>query len=141
MKSATATAKETACCVVTKDELAELADWEQKYVDAKKKVSAAEKELAFRRQQLAEKVLGVKSSDELKQLSPKEVEKKFAARLAAGDWKPERGAPDFIFLKTNEGRYPSWAKLYVEELGETAAAQIKAETDVTYSYCVQVSAS
>ena len=87
----TAAAKlETA--LVTKDELLELAEWERKHADAKKKVSTAENELEFRRQQLAEKVLGVKSKDELKKLSPKEVDRLGAKRLEAGDWKPERGA-------------------------------------------------
>jgi len=132
-----AAAKQTA--LVTKDELLEIADWERKYADAKKKVSAAEKELAFRRQSLAEKVLGVTSSDELKKLTPDQVAKKLAKRLEAGDWRAERGAPEFSFLKTNEGRYPAWAKLYVEEMGETAAARIKAETPLVYSYAVEVS--
>jgi hypothetical protein len=124
--------------VVTKDELVEIADWERKYADAKKKVSAAEKQLAFLRQSLAEKVLGLKSAEELKELSPAQVQKLYDKRLAAGDWKPERGAPEFIFLKTNEGRYPSWSQLYVEELGETAAARVRSETPLKYSYAVEV---
>ena len=128
--------KQTA--IVTKDELMELADWERKYAEAKKRATAAEKELNFRRQSLAEKVLGVKSSDELKQLSPKQVENRYAARLEAGDWKPERGAPAFTFLKTNQGSYPSWSQLYIKEFGETAAAEIRARTPITYSYTVEV---
>lgn len=132
----TTAAKETA--IVTKDELIELADWERKYADAEKKASAAKKQLAFRRQSLAEKVLGVKSSDELKQLSPDQVERKLLKRLEAGDWKPERGAPSFSFSKTSEGRYPAWKQLYIDELGETAAAAITAEATTTYSYCVEV---
>jgi hypothetical protein len=133
----TAAAK-TETALVTKDELVELADWERKYADAKKKVSTAEKELEFRRQQLAEKVLGVKSKDELKALSPEQVSKRFAKRFEAGDWKPERGAPEFQFEKSSSGRYPAWRKLFVEELGETAAARIAAETPLTYSYRVEV---
>lgn len=132
----TTAAKETA--IVTKDELIELAYWERKYADAKKKASAAEKELAFRRQSLAEKVLGVKSSDELKQLSPDQVVKRFSKRLEAGDWRAKRGAPVFSFSKTSEGRYPAWKQLYIDELGETAAAAITAEAATTYSYCVEV---
>jgi len=132
----TAAAKQTA--LVTKDELLELAEWERKSADAKKKASAAEKELKFRRLALAEKVLGVKSEDDLKALTPAQVEGRLSKRLDAGDWKPERGAPAFAFSKTNEGRYPSWSQLYIEELGETAAARVRAETPVTYSYCVEV---
>lgn len=135
----TTAAKETA--IVSKNELAELADWERKYVEAKKKVSAAEKELVFRRQSLAEKVLGVKSSEELKKITPAKIQKLQAQRLEVGDWKLERGAPEFLFSKTSEGRYPAWKQLYIGELGETAANAIIADTDVTYSYCVEVVAS
>jgi hypothetical protein len=131
----------TETAIVTKDELTELADWERKYAEAEKKVSAAKKELAFRRIQLAEKVLGVKSADELKRLSPEQIKKLQTKRLAAGDWKPERSAPEFSFLETNKGRYPAWSQLYVEKLGETAAAQVRAETPMTYSYSVEVAAS
>ncbi len=134
----TSTATKTAPAIVTKDELLELAEWERKYADAKKKVSAAEKELAFRRVALAEKVLGIKSADELKRLAPDKVQKLYAQRLTAGDWKPERGAPVFAFAKTNEGRYPAWSQLFVEEMGETAAARIRTETPLTYSYAVEV---
>src|SRR6185437_12865228 len=105
-----AAAKQT--LLVSKDELLELADREKKFTDAKKKVSELEAELKFRRQALAEKVLGVKSADELKALSPKEVEKLYARRLTARDWKPERSAPAFVFLKTSEGRYPAWKQLF-----------------------------
>lgn len=131
------TATETA--LVTKDELAELADWERKYADAKKRETAAEKEVKFRRQSLAEKVLGVKSADELKQLSPEKIEKLFTRRLGAGLWKRERGAPAFAFQKTKEGRYLSWKDLYVGEMGETAALEVEANTALTYSYRVEVS--
>jgi hypothetical protein len=127
-----------ATVLVTKDELLELADWERKYADAKKKASAAEKELSYRRIALAEKVLGIKTADELKRLSPVQVTRIYAQRLTAGDWKPERGAPAFVFSKSSEGRYPAWSQLYVEELGETAAAEIRANTPVTYSYLVEV---
>jgi hypothetical protein len=134
-----AAAKQTA--LVTKDELTELAEWERKYADAKKKVSAAEKELSFRRQSLAEKVLGVKSSDELKELSPKQVENRYNARLESGDWKRGLAAPAFSFVKTHQGCYPSWSALFVEAFGETRAAEIKARTPLMYSYAVEVAAS
>jgi hypothetical protein len=134
--AATKLAKEVA--VVTKSELLELAEWERKYADAKKKASAAEKELAFRRQALAEKTLGIATADELKQLSPEKLEKLLAKRFDAGDWKAERNAPVFAFVQTSSGRYPAWAKLFASKLGETAANRIKAETDLQYSYCVEV---
>lgn len=133
--SATAT-KQT--LIVTKDELTELAEWERKFSKAKKKASEAEKELNFRRQSLAEKVLGLKSSDELKKMAPEKVQKLLAQRFEDGDWKSERDAPDFSFSKTSQGCYPSWSQLYIEELGETAAAAIRANTPITYSYCVEV---
>lgn len=139
MTTAAAKATEKEIQIVRKDELLELAEWERKYADAEKKASAAKKEVGFRRLQLAEKVLGVKSADELKVLHPEQVLKRFAKRFEAGDWKPERGAPDFSFVKTNQGRYPSWRQLFADELGETAAAKISAETPLTFSYSVEVS--
>lgn len=132
------TAPAKAIAIVTKTELLELADWERKYADAKKKQAAAEKEVKFRRLKLAEIVLGVTLDDELKKLPPATVERRFAKRLEDGDWKPERGAPEFSFVKTNQGAYPAWRQCYVDELGETAAAQISAETPLTYSYAVEV---
>lgn len=133
-----ATKPAPASALVAKDELLQIADWERKYADAKKKTSLAEKELNFRRQALAEKVLGVTSSTQLKELSPEQVQKFYSKRLAAGDWKLERGAPVFAFAKTSQGVYPSWSQLYIAAMGETAAARIKAETPITYSYSVEV---
>lgn len=129
-------AKET--LVVTKGELEELRDWEKKFADAKKKTADAEREVKFRRLQLAEKVLGVKTEDELKALPPEKIQKLYAKRLTDGDWKLERGAPVFAFKKTSQGAYPAWSQLFAAELGETTAARIKAETPTTYSYAVEV---
>jgi hypothetical protein len=133
----TAAAKQTA--LVTKDELLEIADWERKYAKAKKAESFVEKEVKFRRLQLAEKVLGIKTEDELKALTPDQVNKLSVKRLEAGDWALGKGAPVFGFKKTHQGAYPSWLDLYTEEMGETAAARIKAETPIVYSYAVEVS--
>src|SRR5258708_2009294 len=135
----TAAAKQTV--LVTKDELLELAEWERKSADAKKKASAAEKELKFRRLALAEKVLGVKSEDDLKALTPAQVETRSTKRFDAGDWKTERGAPAFAFVKSSSGSYPAWRQLFVEELGETAAVRIAADIPLTYSYRVDVTLS
>ena len=134
----TAAAKTETAIVVTKDELIEIAEWEKKFAKAKRDQDSAEREVKFRRLILAQKVLGVKSEDELKTLSPAEVQKCFIKRLAAGAWKPERGAPDFSFLKTHVGRYPSWKDLYIDEHSESVALQITAETDPVYSYRVEV---
>lgn len=131
-----AATKQTA--VVTKDELLEIAEWERKYADAEKKAASAKKELSFRRLELAEKVLGVKSADDLKELTPEKVDRLMQKRLESGDWRPNANAPHFSFVKTNSGRYPSWSQLYIEELGETAAARVRAETPATYSYAVEV---
>jgi hypothetical protein len=95
----------------------------------------------FRRLQLAEKVLGIATAEELKQLSPEKLLKLLGKRFDAGDWKLERGAPLFAFVQTSSGRYPAWAKLFAEALGETAANRIKAETPIIYSYSVAVSLS
>jgi hypothetical protein len=128
----------TKTSVVTKAELLELAEWEQEYALATKKVADAKKELDFRRVQVAEKVLGIKSSEELKTLSPDQVERRIAKRLEAGDWRPQANAPEFAFVETSHGSYPAWSKLFIEKLGESAANKIRTETPVNYSYSVQV---
>ncbi len=137
MSSAAAAAK--AVAIVTRAELVELAEWERRYAKAQKDSAAAKKELEFRRIALAEKVLGIKSADDLKELAPEQVDRRMAKRLESGEWRPERNAPEFSFLKTSQGRYPAWSQLFVDELGETAAARIRTETPITYSYCVEVS--
>jgi hypothetical protein len=134
--SAAKSAREVA--VVSKAELTEIAEWEQKYADAKKKTSAAEKELALLRIRLAEKVLGVKTSDELKRMAPDQVDRRMRKRFADGDWELGRGAPQFSFVKTNQGAYPAWAQVFADELGEAAAQQIRSNTPITYSYAVEV---
>ena len=125
--------------IVTKAELEEIAEWERKYAKAKKDQAAAEKEVKFRRLALAEKVLGVKTEDDLKQLTPAQVQNRFTKRLESGDWELGYRAPEFSFKKTHEGRYPSWQELFIEQTSETAAARIKAETPMAYSYAVEVS--
>lgn len=125
--------------LVTKAELDEIAEWERKFADAKKKQTAAEKQVKFFRLQLAEKVLGIKTEDELKALTPEQVNRLYTKRLGAGDWRLAQNAPKFNFKKTHQGSYPSWLDLYTAEMGETAAARIKAETPLSYSYCVEVS--
>jgi hypothetical protein len=129
---------EKICVVVTKAELLELAEWETKYAAANKKVAEAKKEVEFRRQALAEKVLGVKSSDELKQLDPAKLQKLQLKRYTDGEWKVERNAPLFVFTKTSSGQYPAWKQIYTNEHGETAANQIAAEAPLVYSYKVEV---
>ena len=133
-------ALKTETAIVTTVELTELADAERKYAEAKKKESAAKKAVEFHRQRLAEKVLGVKSSDELKELTPKQVENRYSQRLEAGDWKQEKGSPAFSFIKTSQGAHPKWRDLYEEAFSETAADEIAMKTPITYSYAVEVAA-
>jgi hypothetical protein len=135
------TAAKLETLIVTKDELAEIAEWERKFAKAKKDQAAAEKQVKYLRIALAEKVLGVKTEDELKELTPIQVQNRFEKRLEAGDWKPERGAPEFEFVKTSSGSYPAWAQIFKAQMGTSAAARISAETPTTYSYAVEVSAS
>ena len=85
-------------------------------------------------------MLGVNSSDELKKLTPKQVENRYANRLEAGDWKPEKGSPAFSFVKTHQGSHPAWKEIYVKIFGETKADEIAIKTPITYSYAVEVAA-
>lgn len=129
---------ETETAVVTKAELVELRECEEDLAKFKKKASEAEKQVKFRRQAIVEKVLGLQSEAELKVLPLEKVQKLFAKRQAEGLWELGKGAPVFTFEQTSKGCYPAWKKLFIAELGETAANQIEAETDPTYSYRIEV---
>ena len=133
----TAAAKQT--LLVTKDELLELAEAEKSHAAAKKKASSAERDVKICRMRLAEKVLGIKTEDELKALSPQQIEKKIAKRLEAGDWQPGRNAPEFSFVETKAGRYPAWAQIFKSKFGESEADRISNETPMSHSYAVEVS--
>lgn len=136
MSTAAQTAREVA--VVTKLELLELAEAEKAYANAKAKVTATENDVKLRRLQLAEKVLGIKTEDDLKMLDPKAVEKKLQRRLEAGDWTLGKGAPEFCFVQISKGRYPAWRQVYAAEHGESEATRITNETDYQYSYKIAV---
>lgn len=128
---------EVGCIVISRDELEELAELERQYADATESVNLVEKALKAARMGLAEKVLGV-MADTFRTLDPEHVEKLMAARRDRGLWKPARGAPPFVFLKTSSGRYPAWKSVFIAEHGEAAAEKIAAETPTTYSYRVDV---
>jgi hypothetical protein len=137
----TATAAKLAPVLVTKDELTEIADAEAKHAKLSTQAAEAEREVKRLRQQLAEKVLGVKTAEDLKSLTPEQMQKLFTRRWEKGEWKAERGAPEFSFVESSHGRYPSWHQLYIEELGESAAAQVSADTSISWSYKVAVAAA
>jgi hypothetical protein len=136
--TSTATKEAREVAVVTKAELVELREFEEDLAKFKKKASEAEKQVKFRRQAIVEKVLGLQSEAELKVLPLEKVQKLFARRQANGDWELGKGAPVFAFEQTHKGCYPAWKQLFIAELGETAANQIEAETDPTYSYRIEV---
>jgi hypothetical protein len=132
------TAVKLAPAIVTKDELTELADAERAHASAKKKAAAAERDVKIRRLGLAEKVLGIKTEDELKALSPQQLEKKIARRLEVGDWKPDPKAPEFSFVETRSARYPAWKEIFAQKFGQSEADRISDETPLSHSYRVEV---
>ncbi len=127
-----------ATAVVTKAELIELREAEEDYSKFSKKASDAEKTVKALRLQLAEKVLGVRSESELRALPLEKVEKLYAKRLTDGLWELGKGAPVFAFDLTKAARYTAWKELYIEEKGEAHAIQKTNDTDVTYSYRIEV---
>jgi len=131
-------ALEKSVLVVTKAELEELRDAEKAHADAAKKAALAEATVKSLRFTLAEKVLGIESSDELKAMSPEKVQKLYAKRQAAGVWVLGKGAPVFAFALSSKGRFPAWKALFISEQGESAANQAMLETDYTHSYKVEV---
>jgi hypothetical protein len=136
MSTAAKPALETA--IVTKAELLELADAEKRFAKATKDQNEAKGEVERRRQAVAEKVFGIKTSDELKILAPKELLKLLGRRFESGKWQPEKSAPEFSFVQTHSGRYPAWKQVYIDAHSESEAAEIVEDTPYTYSYRVSV---
>ena len=73
-------------------------------------------------------MLGVETDDQLKALDPDTLEALMNLRGDRGHWKLQRKAALFLFVKTSEGRYPSWKDEFIAEKGEGAAELILAAT-------------
>ena len=123
---------------VTRVELIALRDAEEAYAKANRELTAAENAVKPLRLALAEKVLGVKTADELKNMAPDELEARLERRTKKGEFEVVRGAPRFKFVKTSAGRYPGWKSEFVAIKGEVAAARITADTPTIYGYRVEV---
>jgi len=123
--------------VVTKAELLQLAKAEKEYADIQRHASFAESDVKARRLALVEKVLGL-TSEQLKHLSPDEVQRLYLLRLQKRLWEPQKSAPLFVFEESSHARRPEWKDLHIALNGEAAAARVVAETETTYSYRVKV---
>lgn len=124
--------------VITRTELLCLREAEKKYREAVAAQTAAENIVKPLRLEFATKVLGITTSDELRAMSPEEVERLLQKRAKQCEFETVRGAPQFRFVKTSSGRYPAWKSLFISRLGEAVADSITAETPMLYSYIVQV---
>ena len=136
-KAATAAAQ-VPCQIVTDVELRQLADLEKGYANAKKLQAAFERRTKAARLALAQKVLGVKTAEEFAALDPEKVDQLMAEREGMKLWKAEKKSPPFVFLKTWNGRQPSWRDEFIKVKSEVEADKITAETPMAYSYRVDV---
>lgn len=124
--------------VVTEAELLELAELEKHYAQAKKLESLCERKTKAARLSLACKVLGIKTATEFSALDPEKVETLMAERAGSKLWKAEKKAPPFVFLKTWEGRTPSWRDEFIKLKSEAEAEKLTANTPTAYSYRIDV---
>jgi hypothetical protein len=124
--------------IVSRAELLELAELEKSYAKACREQSDLERRTKAARLSLAQKVLGVESEEQFKRLDPEMLESLMAVREEKGFWRSERKAPPFVFLKTSEGRYPSWKVEFIGIKSEAEAEQIVSATPKSYSYKVDV---
>ncbi len=124
--------------VVTKAELIELRDCQEEYKRAAKKADALEAKLELLQFCLVEKVLGLKSADELKSLPLEKVQRLCDRRQDQGLWELGEKAPIFTFRQTSHGRYPAWKELFIGLRGEAAAMRITNQTKETFSYRIEV---
>lgn len=123
---------------VTRAELLELKAAEEAYAKASKALTEAENAVKPLRLALAEKVLGIKTADELKAMAPETVAARMVKRSRIGLWAKNSNAPRFEFVKTSQGRYPSWRAEFIAIRGEVAAENITRLTPTIYGYKVDV---
>jgi hypothetical protein len=102
---------------------------------ARKKKEEAKKAAAMA---VFEALLGVKSEDEVRAMSPGEFKRVARRRIRAG-LVELRGVDvdvllDQVIQKSKSERRPSWKDCFVDVLGESAATQITNATPESFSY-------
>ena len=84
-----------------------------------------------------EKVLGVKTLDEVKALDSQAMANLLHKRIEDGAFTVENGADfDFAIPKGGERRNPKWKDLFIGKNGEAAAKQAEADTPVSHTWHV-----
>jgi hypothetical protein len=87
-----------------------------------------------------EALLGVKSEDEVRDLSPEEFNRLARRRIRSGLVQFEPGMIsadellDKVIQKSKSERRPSWKDCFVKVLGESAATKVQEATPETFSY-------
>lgn len=96
----------------------------------------AAKKAAFMR--VFEALLGVKSEDEVRTLSPEALTRLARRRISQGLVKIKGIDPDLllskVIQKVRSERRPEWKKCFITRLGESAAVQVQEATEETFSY-------
>lgn len=86
---------------------------------------------------LFERVLGVKSLDDVAHLSPDEIAKMIRRRMKKGELELEGIDVDVLIAviqKSQERRNISWKEAFIAKCGAAAAAEVENSTPVSYSY-------
>jgi hypothetical protein len=85
-----------------------------------------------------EALLGVKTEDEVRALSPKELKRLARARIRAGNVRLQGIDPEVllekVIQKSKSERRPSWKDHFIFVHGESKATEIQEATPETFSY-------
>jgi hypothetical protein len=102
---------------------------------ARKEAEDAKKAAAMK---VFEALLGVKSEDEIRAMSPDEMRKKARRRIREGlvqlDGISAEALLDKVIQKSKSERRPSWKECFIEVCGASAATKIQEATDESFSY-------
>jgi endonuclease YncB( thermonuclease family) len=112
----------------------------KKYAKANKAKEAAEASKKTAAMAVFEKLLGVKSEDEVRAMSPEEMKSVARRRIRQGLVTLEPGTISLtdllekVIQKSKSERRPSWKDCFIAVHGESKATEIQEATAETFSY-------
>jgi hypothetical protein len=134
-----ATASAVTLPVITKAEIDEAIELRKQHSLASKTARIAEQKCQVAQMKIFEKLLGIKSADELKWFSPEQIEKIFTERINKKTVLLEDPNSNFKIEQTSAQRRPEWKELYIQALGESKATEAHLATPMQYSYAIKES--
>jgi hypothetical protein len=127
-----------AVCLVTLQDVKKACRAQKRYSAADRARNKAEDKKKSSAMKVLEALLGVKTEDEIRALSPDELKRRARARIRAGQVVLKGIDADAllenIIQKSKSERRPSWKDCFIAVHGESKATEIQEATEETFSY-------